>query len=82
MHPVSKERVEWVKARLQLLYSMYAELRDRPAKYLVETGPAEQAVQHATMAAALQAIAAEQLQLRVEYEVLSSLYRSNNPGPY
>lgn len=68
MHPVSKERVEWVKARLKLLDEMFNELRDRPTKYLSSDV-------NAPLSPALTAIGSERLVLRVELEVLSQLYK-------
>ena len=74
MHPVSKERVEWVKARLTLLDEMFVELRDKSAKYITATGGDQWGTQQRAVSQALTNVTAERLQLRVELEVLSKLY--------
>lgn len=74
MHPVSKERVEWIIARLKLLEEMFAELRDRPTKYINTGGLPMRAMEQNSLNGALGEIATEQLKLRVELEVLNRLY--------
>ena len=80
MHPVSKERVEWIVARLKLLEEMFAELRDRPTKYLNSSGIAHRAMEQNALNTALGKVAGEQLELRVELEVLQRLYESGDEG--
>lgn len=64
MHPISKERAEFVADRIRVLSAMYTELLQKPAKYVVG-----QPEVHRT---ALMAIQAEKLQLTVELDVLVS----------
>ena len=68
MHPVSRERIEWVKARLQLLNEMFNELRDHPTKYVTAS------IHSAAMSPVLTKIQEEQIQLRVELDVLIKFY--------
>ena len=60
MYPISKERVEWLEARIFVLGRMINELTARQARY--QTRP-QYAQQHPVV---MNAMIAEQLQLNIE----------------
>jgi hypothetical protein len=70
MHPVSQDRVTWVRARLEVLTRMIEELRDRPAKYL------RPGLDNASLTPGLQSMMVERVQLLVELEVLTEFFNS------
>jgi hypothetical protein len=72
MHPVSNERVEWLKARIEVLRVMTVELRDRPQKYM------RPGVDNSLLSPAMTSIRVELLSLLVELEVLTEFIAKHN----
>lgn len=68
MHPVSKERVEWCRARIELLTQMINELRDKPRKFI------RPGIDNTFISPTLESMNCERLQLVVELEVLTEFY--------
>lgn len=68
IHPISKERAEFIANRIRVLSEMYKELLNKPAKYTIDSNDIRRN--------ALVSIQAEKLQLSVEYEVLTVYLKS------